>query len=108
VPVLYGVEAITLKVDVAVEVVLKTVAMGILASALLALYGHMLYVGGSPGTAHGYYYRAYVAPDDPALNLCHDLCCTRLPKCGEATARGLLQLLHRSPRLLLWTRYERA
>jgi general transcription factor 3C polypeptide 3 (transcription factor C subunit 4) len=40
-------------------------------AALLALYGHMLYVGGSPGTALGYYYRAYVvAPDDPVLNLC--------------------------------------
>jgi general transcription factor 3C polypeptide 3 (transcription factor C subunit 4) len=40
-------------------------------AALLALYGHMLYVGGSPATALGYYFRAYVvAPDDAVLNLC--------------------------------------
>jgi general transcription factor 3C polypeptide 3 (transcription factor C subunit 4) len=42
--------------------------------ALLALYGHMLYVGGSPGTSLNYYYRAYVLkPDDPILNLCMGL-----------------------------------
>jgi general transcription factor 3C polypeptide 3 (transcription factor C subunit 4) len=39
--------------------------------ALLALYGHMLFVGGSPATALGYYYRAYVvAPRDAVLSLC--------------------------------------
>lgn len=38
---------------------------------LYALYGHQMNVGGSPGTALNYYFRAYaLKPNDPIINLC--------------------------------------
>ncbi|KAF2399821.1 hypothetical protein EJ06DRAFT_477529 [Trichodelitschia bisporula] len=39
--------------------------------ALLALYGHMMFVAGTYTTALNYYFRAYtLRPEDPTLNLC--------------------------------------